>query len=426
MADLNVMPSSRLLVGVSGGVDSMVLVMVMHELSYSLTAAHVNFQLRGKESDDDASLVKKWCSDHHVSYLENVTNAKQYAVLHKLNTQSAAREIRYNWWETLVETGTFDFVATAHHRDDNIETLFLNLLRGTGLKGLRGIPAQRDYFIRPMIDVSRVEIESFASNYDIPFRSDSSNESDDYQRNRIRHHLIPLLHDLNPDFDSVMKHALRRMEIEWKAWDFAYQLWQKNNAIQKNGGYDLKPEKPEQSFLLRWLEEKGIPWSLTYDFISSPQSDSGKVLDYRGYRLSRTAAGFYFEKIEVVPSVLIPEPGSFQIGDNELSIELVSSQEFIVNTDPWIEYADLSKITWPLELRPVMAGDHFQPLGMMGKSKKIQDYLVDLKLDHYEKKHVRVLKSPDQILWLVGKRLDERIKVKPGAIAIYRLRYRQG
>jgi len=420
------MPSSRVLVGVSSGVDSMVLLMAMQELAYSPTAAHVNFQLRGKESDDDASHVKKWCFEHNVPYLEYVANTKQYAALQKLNTQSAAREIRYNWWKTLVETGPFDVVATAHHRDDSIETLFLNLLRGTGMKGLRGIPAQRGYFIRPMIDVSRAEIESFASDHNVSFRTDRSNESDDYQRNRIRHHLIPLLHELNQDLDSVMKHALVRMGLEWKAWDFAYQHWQQNNAIQIDGDYDLKAEKPEQSFLLRWLEEKGLPWSLAHDFILSSLSASGKVLDYGGYRLSRTEAGFYFEKIEIVPSVLIPEPGSFQIGDSELSIELVSFQEFVINTDPWIEYADLGNIKWPLELRLAMPGDHFQPLGMMGKGKKIQDYLVDLKLDHYEKNNIRVLKSPDQILWLVGKRLDERIKVKPGAKEIYRLRYRQG
>src|SRR5687768_15492367 len=193
LLELGVLPRSRILVGVSGGVDSMVLLHVLNVLEYPIAAAHVNFNLRGNESDEDAALVRQWCQENDTMYFEHYIDTKEYASERKLNTQSAAREIRYQWWKELVASDSFDFVATAHHRDDAIETFFINLFRGTGIKGLKGIPAKRDFFIRPMLRISRTEIEDFASQYNIPFRIDRSNESDDYQRNRIRHHFIPLL-----------------------------------------------------------------------------------------------------------------------------------------------------------------------------------------------------------------------------------------
>ena len=426
LVELNVMPSSRILVGVSGGIDSMVLIAALHELGYATTAAHVNFQLRGKDSDDDALLVKKWCQDHDIPFLEQTVDTKQYAALHKLNTQSAAREIRYNWWNSLMESNTYDFIATAHHFDDNIETFLLNILRGTGIKGLRGIPPQREYFIRPLINVSRFEIEAFSNEYDIPFRTDQSNMSDAYQRNKIRHHLIPFLKEFNPDLDSVMRHMFQRIGLELKAWDFNYEEWQKKNIIQENGNYQLQTGKEEFAFLLKWLEEKGIPWSLAFDFVSSAQAGSGKFLDYEEFRLSRTHHGYYLERKQLPINIRIEQPGTFQIGKDEITIEKVPVEYYKETLDPWMEYADFNGIQWPLELSVVLAGDHFQPLGMMGRSKKIQDYLVDLKLDQHQKDQVRILKSGNTIIWLVGMRLDERVKVKPGSKEIFRLYYKRG
>ncbi len=421
LGDLGIRPGTNLLVGVSGGVDSMVLLTVLKDLDYVPTAAHVNFQLREKDSDADAALVRTWCSERNVQYLELQADTKQYATAHKLNTQSAAREIRYTWWKELVTKESFDWMATAHHQDDSIETFFLNLLRGTGIKGLRGIPAQRNYFIRPMIDISRNEIESFASTYNIPFRTDRSNDSDDYQRNRIRHHLIPLLRELNPDFNAVMTSEKKRIELEWEAWDNSYQSWQRNNLSPDGEGLNIKIEPAEHAFLLRWLEEKNFPWPLSYDFITSSHADSGKVLIRNHFRLSRTISGFYFETTELFPSVIIDSPGIFQIGNHTLTIERVPGHMFAIESDPDVEFADLYNVSWPLEITSIAVGDSFQPIGMQGKNKKIQDYLVDLKLEQHEKNKVRVLRSKEHIIWLVGKRLDERVKVNPGAKEIYRL-----
>lgn len=424
LVDLGIYPTAKLLVGVSGGVDSMVLLTILKELDYNPTAAHVNFQLRDKDSDEDASLVRRWCSAHHVPFLKYVVDTKQYAATHKLNTQSAAREIRYEWWKQIVERESFDWVATGHHQDDNIETFFLNLLRGTGIKGLRGIPAQRDYYIRPMIDISKNEIESFAVEYNIPFRTDRSNDADDYQRNRIRHHLIPLLRELNPDLNTVMRSEKKRIEMEWVAWENAYLLWQTNNLMEDEAGCNIKVAHGEQAFLLKWLEEKDIPWPLAFDFVTSSHAESGRVLDYESMRLCRTTDGFYLEKLETFHPVIIQSPGIFYVGQQVLSIEIMSPDAFSIDSDPTIEFADLHDVSWPLELRTVSPGDHFQPIGMNGKSKKIQDYLVDLKLEHHEKNKVRVLRSKEQIIWLVGMRLDERVKVKAGMNKIYKLSFK--
>jgi tRNA(Ile)-lysidine synthase len=425
LTDLNVVPSSRILIGVSGGVDSMVLLMALKELGYPVTACHVNFQLRGQDSDDDASFVEKWCKNNLIDYVEHVVNTKDYVAIHRLNTQSAAREIRYDLWDKLMDSSGYDFMATAHHRDDRIETLFLNLLRGTGIKGLRGIPVQRDYFIRPMIDIPRSQIESFSRENNIPFRTDISNESDDYQRNRIRHHLIPLLNDLNPNLDSVMSHSLRRINLEWNAWEASYQNWIEKNVIEYGESFDLNASRQEFAFLLKWLEERNIPWSLANDFISSDLAESSKILEHGGYRLSRTRIGFHFEIIENFSSIIISSPGIFQFDNGEISIEQVPFEEFSSHSDPFTEYADLTEVRWPLELRAIQAGDKFQPIGMKGQTKKLQDYLVDLKLEFHQKKQIRILASSDQILWIIGKRLDERVKVKPDSKEIFRLRFRK-
>lgn len=377
-------PSEKGLIGASGGMDSMVLLAALHELGYNVAAAHVNFQLRGDDSDGDAALVRDWCKNHQVEYVEKVIDTKEYASTHQLNIQSAAREIRYAWWQDLVDEGRFQWIATAHHHDDNIETFLLNLLRGTGMKGLKGIPLKRDYFIRPMIDISGSVIESFASSFNIPFRKDKSNDSDDYMRNKIRHHLLPLLEDLKGDFNKVMKHNLLRLDSEWEAWEASYHQWEFRNVHQASEGFRIYYERPLKSFLLRWLEEKGIPWKLAFDFISS-ESDNGNVLEHGTFCLSRAKEGFYFQQIEEDLSVWIPGPGTYVIDGDELSIEPVKDSDFSFTSDPWTEYADLSLVPWPLEFRQARDGDHFQPIGMKGRSKKLQDYLVDLKLDFLKK-----------------------------------------
>lgn len=422
LAGCGVTKASRILVGVSGGVDSMVLLYVLHQNGFKVTAAHVNFNLRGAESDNDALFVSKWCLDKGIPYLELSRDTKTYAEANKLNTQSAARILRYDWWEYLVQSLGFEFVATGHHLDDTIETLFLNLFRGTGLKGLRGIPPSRDVYIRPLLDCSRSAIESYASAFDIPFRTDASNLADHYQRNRLRHHLIPLLEEFYPGFHSSMQHTLHRINVEWDDWDTTYKDWIRSNIKLWQDGFLIEGHQLRKAFLLRWLEEKGIPWKLASDFLNAPEQETGQILRYENSVLSRTREGYYFAETLPAADFFIHKPGQHSIGNYILTIDEIPIDEFLQDKDPWTAYMNSEVVRWPLHIRSVHPGDHFQPFGMKGKSKKIQDLFVDLKLERFEKERQLLLANHDHIIWVVGLRLDERAKVTPGTNQVFKVK----
>lgn len=420
LATLGVPVSSRLLVGVSGGVDSMVLLVVLHKLGYAVSAAHVNFNLRGVESHNDALFVKHWCQEQGISHFELSQDTKAYVAQTETNVQTAARNIRYEWWELLVQTHQFDFVATAHHLDDTIETVFLNLLRGTGLKGLRGIPHRREFFIRPLLECTRKEIESFAEQFSIPFKTDVSNHSDAYQRNKLRHHLIPMLEEMTSGFHATMKHSLQRINLEWEAWDEAFHQWTLKCIQPQQDGFHIESSPHTAPFLLRWLEDKGIPWNLTYDFIMSSMADSGQMLNYENYRLSRITNGYFFEEVQPVINLVLTKPGHYSFGNFSLDIEEIPGTQFIPDQSPLIEYVNSSVVQWPLHIRNVIPGDSFQPLGMAGKTKKIQDLMVDQKLEMFEKERLMLLVNQDHIIWVMGIRLDERARVSEGEKSIYK------
>ena len=403
----------------------MVLLAVLKDLEYTVTASHVNFQLRGIESDGDALFVKTWCSDNDIPLIELNADTKKYADEKKLNIQSAAREIRYNWWQDLVKKGDYDFVATAHHRDDAIETVFINLLRGTGIKGLTGIPVKRDYFIRPLIEVSRADIEDFAAHHNIPFRTDSSNETDDYHRNRIRHHLIPFVKEFIAGPETFMEQTLHRIRAEWDTWEYYYKEWLNAHVIPSGENYSIQVSSKDHAFLLKWLEEKSIPWPLAYDYVKAPSAETGKVLNYGDFQLSRTSDGFYLEKNDPVASVSIDKPGIYDLEFGEFLMIEVDDGEFEINNDPFTEYINPEAIQWPIQIRNVEPGDSFQPLGMEGKTKKLQDLLVDLKLENFEKRQTKVLTSGGKIVWVIGIRLDERFKVLNQHQQAYKLKFRR-
>ena len=415
---LGIAGHDHILVGVSGGMDSMVLAAVLLQLNYKISVAHVNFQLRGNESDGDALLVKKWCEKEEIPYYEFVTDTNTYAEKTKQNIQSAARDLRYSWWNELFHEERFDKIATAHHHDDSVETFFINLLRGTGLKGLQGIPLERDHFIRPLLSVTRNEVEQYATEYKIPFRNDSSNEKDDYLRNRIRHHLIPMLKDLSQS-EVLMESTLNRIRYEWPAWEFAFQEWKHHSVNEEITGTHFKANTDHYPFLLRWLEDHGFPWLLARDFIEGRNNSS--VLEHDEFILSKTKDGFYMERATQPREIILESPGVYEIGEMVFSIKENEPDPFLTDNDPMTEYICGDHIVWPMRIRNVQPGDSFHPFGMGGRSKKLQDFLTDHKLPYHEKKQVMLLMSGDDIIWVMGMRLDERFRITDHCSRIYKL-----
>jgi tRNA(Ile)-lysidine synthase len=421
MSRFDIVPGAKIGVGVSGGPDSMVLLYILHHLGYHPVALHVNFNLRGADALNDARFVEKWAAEQGIPSFILDKDTKAYAKEFHLNTQTAAREIRYAWWEELIQHQEFNYVATAHHLDDATETVFLNLMRGTGIKGLRGIPAKRDYFIRPLLDGRRDEIIAFAAEFQIPYRTDDTNLTDAYQRNKIRHHLLPVAEEIQPGLHARLSHSIHRINVEWDAFHDAFEQWVQQHVSRQGDGFQIISSMQNPGFLLRWLEEKGIPWRLAHDFVMASEPLSGKPLEYETLRLSRTSNGLYLEEIIPKSTYTIPHEGQYAIGRYVLSIRRVDKVQFLLETNPFTVFVHPNVVKWPLHVRPIKQGDQFQPFGMKGQHKKLQDLMVDLKKDYHEKAHQLLLCNSDHILWVIGIRLDERARVNDGDDSIYKI-----
>lgn len=404
----------KLLLAVSGGLDSMVLLHLLQQLDYEIVVMHCNFQLRGLESFGDQQFIQEYTSQHAIPFLFTQFDTMSYANDFKLSTQLAARELRYSWFYEQLEIQKADYILTAHHADDNLETFLINLSRGTGLDGLTGIPAQNDSIIRPLLTFSRQEIEEYAAQHKLIWREDSSNASDKYLRNKIRHHLIPILKELNPNFmSSFEKTQSYLQESKELVDDAAVMVYQQVAKEEGNEIYfDLNQllKLPNYySYLYQWLSEFGFTaWNDIYDLVSS---QSGKQVLAPEFRLIKDR------------DYLIVCPLKIESNQQEYLIESIQSKvnfplNLIFSEVDALEaasnstiFVDLDKLTYPLVLRHWKEGDVFQPFGMGGKTKKVSKLFKDEKLSLIEKEDVWLLCSNNQVVWVIGMRQDERYKI---------------
>ena len=392
--------SQRVLVAVSGGVDSMVLLDLLREYSDLVAVAHCNFQLRGQDSAQDEQLVESYCKRHQLT-----CHIKRFDMkLPKQSTQMAARTLRYNWFEELCLSNNYDVILTAHHADDNIETLLINVIRGTGIEGLTGIPEQNGRILRPLLPFHKSEIIAYAQAHKIPWREDRSNQSDDYQRNAIRHHVIPELVKLHP---KALENTTKTIDFTKEA---AKVIQQQNEQLKK------------QLFL---KEKETIRISIS----------SVKALQPFSFWIHQLFTPYGFDHREVI-KLLSAQKGkcihstdhTLEVGRNELllykSIEQKKEMEFEVyeygihepiellfSRDQQHEQSsltlDATAISFPMKLRKWNRGDHFYPTGMSG-SKKVSKYFKDEKYTATEKAAQWLLCSGNDIVWIVGKRADRR------------------
>lgn len=412
--NLKFLNGKKILLAISGGKDSMVMVHLFQQLDYKIGIAHCNFQLRGMESFGDQNFVQDYATANTIPVFITQFDTKAFSEDYKISTQVAARELRYNWFNELLETEKFDYVLTAHHADDNLETFLINLSRGTGLEGLTGIPEQNDKVIRPLLAFSQEEIEEYASLNNIPWREDSSNASDKYLRNKIRHHLVPLLKELNSNFlSSFHKTQTYLREAQVMVEDASIMIYQQVARQEEEAIYfDLQKlqQLPNyKSYLYQWLKEfEFTAWEDIYDLV---ESQSGKSIFAPEYRLLKDR-----DFLILSPIVFTSSNDKYFIQKEQvevnipLKLSLCKVADISIVSNKTI-FVDANKIHYPLVLRRWNEGDVFQPFGMNGKSKKVSKLFKDEKLSLLDKENTWILCSNDAIVWIIGIRQDERFKI---------------
>ncbi|MCW5520605.1 tRNA lysidine(34) synthetase TilS [Aureitalea sp. L0-47] len=403
----------KLLVACSGGLDSVFLARSFHELGYELGLAHCNFGLRGKESDGDAEFVSELAEMLTIPFYEELFQTESYAKKEKLSIQMAARELRYAWFEEIREDFDYDHILTAHHADDSLETFLINLSRGSGIRGLTGIPAITDYIVRPLLPFSREEILTYAKEKGYFWREDSSNAKSDYLRNALRHEVIPPMKNLVKGLlDQVATAQAHLRESEALVKDYM-ALVQQLVISETEDGYALDIEKlselPNPDALLYELLN---PFGFTAwkDITALPEAQSGKTITSPTHRIIKDRNRLLITEIPAEQN-----EQAFEIDnrttriDQPLPIIFREVSELGTGTTDKI-FVDAAKLKYPLIVRKWEDGDYFFPFGMKGK-KKLSKYFKDEKLSLVAKEKIWLLESDGQIVWIIGYRSDDRFKV---------------
>ena len=420
--------TDTILVGVSGGVDSVVLLDLLDKAGFSVAIAHCNFRLRGFESDGDEKLVADLARIYDVPLFKTAFDTADYAQENKISIEMAARELRYQWFEMIRTTHHFDCIAVAHHRDDQLETFFLNLARGTGLTGLTGMHSTNGKIVRPLLFASREEIEKYRHENFLDFREDSSNQSTDYQRNKIRHNLLPVMDKLNPSFREGLIKTMGYLEDVSKIYDRSIRQTWERVAFRTGNDYlisiaELKMLDPLPTYLFEFLKPYGFNSLVVGDIVASLDGISGKQFISPTHRLVR-------DRESLILTPLMPTNSKhfyLEEGMKELVFpvhlkitECQRKDKFKIPEAQSVACIDQDRVQFPLMIRKWQTGDYFKPLGMSGL-KKISDFFIDSKLSLPEKENVWILANGEQVVWIIGRRLDDRYKITPTTQNILKL-----
>ncbi len=411
----------KILLTVSGGVDSMVMLSIFVRLGYKVEVAHCNFGLRGKESDEDTEMVLRECEK-----LGIVCHTKNFDTLGEMartgdSMEMTARRLRYEWFYELCQTEGCTVIAVAHHANDSIETFFINLLRGTGLRGLTGINRQYGRVVRPLLYATRKDILEYAVQNHIPYREDSSNRSTKYLRNKIRLGLLPMLQEINPRFTPLMRGNLYRLNDAQRFIDAAIDRI-REVALHSENGIDTIEVGAIDSIYPRDF--------VIYELLNSAYGFKGDVVEELNKALKRGATDRRFYSRDYVAyldrgNILVARIEEEDLC--EVVVERDDMRSYCGNSVLYYEHTDIdnvseyhlpsdvalideAKLQYPLRLRRWREGDTFIPFGMAGR-KKVGDYLTDQKVPVVERKRQFVLVSGEEIVWVVGRRTDERFRI---------------
>ena len=412
------------IVALSGGADSVALLLLLKNAGFNVHAAHCNFHLRGDESDRDEAFCVELCQRLGVELHRAHFDTREYAELHKVSIEMAARELRYKWFEQLRQDIGAAGICVAHHRDDSVETVLLNLVRGTGLRGLTGIQPRNGSILRPLLCVSRAEIETFLAEKGQKYVTDSTNLEADVQRNIIRLEVLPLLRKLNPAVAENIQRTAENLAEAQLVLNVAIASINSGNVLNLS---DLEKYGSSEYLAFEWLKKYGFNGDQVCQILDA---DTGKIVSSStGYDVLKDRGRLIVEPaLEPFNPMRIPEEGTYVLGGS--SIEFggkttenntirVRKKPVYVSKEPYVATLDASKVRFPLTVRRVEEGDWMQPYGMKGR-KLLSDLMTDLKMSAFEKRRqLVVVDAKGAVLWLVGRRIAAFVSVSDATTAVF-------
>ncbi len=423
---LSFLNGKKLLIALSGGVDSIVLAHLLHTLNFNIEPAHCNFKLRGAESDEDEAFVTGFSSALNVKIHVRHFDTQAYSENHKVSIQMAARTLRYQWFTSLAEALKCHYILTAHHADDALETFLINFSRGTGLEGLTGIPEQNGNVIRPLLPFSKETILDYAEKNNLEWREDSSNAETKYLRNKIRHEITPQLKTLHPTFQENVQKTLRHLQGSSQLIATHIESYKKTLFQHHDNGYRIEVTElmglhPQKPYLYELFKDFGFTeWD---DVARILHASSGKQLFSATHRLVKDRDAIYIAPLlqEATVRVIIDEHTKSITTPVALNIDEVNK---IRETGMHTIYVDKEKLKFPLTVRKWEKGDYFYPFGMQGK-KKVSKFFKDEKYTLPDKENQWLLCTDDAIVWIIGRRADNRYKVENTTKNILKIKVEQ-
>jgi tRNA(Ile)-lysidine synthase len=411
-------PNGTVLAAVSGGMDSVLMVHLLKTGDYNFAIAHCNFQLRASEANADQEFCKQLALQNKVPFHTINFNTQQYAADKKISIQMAARDLRYAWFEQIKQQNNYTVIALAHHQNDAIETILLNLVRGTGIAGLHGILPKNGSLVRPMLFLNRKEIERIIKANGFQYVEDSSNASVKYARNKIRHEVIPKLQELNPNLENTFENNLKHFRdletlLELRLAELKDELFSYRDDdvyLQLNA---VKALNPQRLLLFKLLQEYGFNETAIDDLISALNKHSGRVFEAESFKLILDRDQLIItpkKNVEQTTVKIMATDHTINYGHYKLTL-LHDDSPLIIKDNPLAVSVDADKLVYPLTMRAWQQSDSFYPLGMKLK-KKLSDFFIGLKIPLHEKSRVPLLINGNgEIIWVGGYRPDERYKV---------------
>ena len=411
-------PKATVIVGVSGGTDSVVLLHILHALGYECVVAHCNFHLRMEESNRDEAFVRALSKTMKLPFYNIDFDTVSYADKHGISIEMAARDLRYEWFHDLLKKLEAQAIAVAHHADDSIETMLMNLVRGTGLRGLSGIRPRNKKVIRPLLCCNRQELENYLIRYDLEHVEDSTNASVDYQRNKFRNEVLPLLEEINPSLRQTLYESLKRFEGTTAIYAQAIDTIREKIAETADGLRKLNIDIIKQqvhipTVMYEILHPYGFSGATIEQVTENLDAESGKTFYSDTHRLIKDRKYLIIspkddDKVDeyyiTQPDAVIDQPFVLQLKTLKLT------PDFSISRSAKRVHIDASKLAFPLQLRRWREGDVFYPFGMKQR-KKVSDFFIDNKLSLLEKEQSWLLVSGNDIVWIVGQRLDDRFRI---------------